>query len=203
MSLTEAGRTFHARCERLLADLDEAEAEASDRHGALAGSLRVAAPLTFGVAHLTPIIIDFMRENPGVVIDLDFSDRIVDLVAEGFELAIRIGRLGDSTLIASKLVDVRVVACAAPALLAERGMPDHPDRLKDWPALCYTGSDRTDIWRYRAPDGSAGSVAMRVRMLANNGGVLRDAAIAGEGVVEPRRRGSERWTRSATRESAR
>ena len=183
MSLTEAGRTFHARCQRILADLDEAEAEASDRHGALKGSLRVAAPLAFGAAHLTPIIIDFMRENPGVEMDLDFSDRVVDLVAEGFEMAIRIGTLRDSSLIARKLVDVRIVACAAPALLAERGMPDHPDQLKDWPALCYTGSERADIWRYRAPDGSAGLVAMQVRMFANNGGVLRDAAIAGEGVI--------------------
>jgi DNA-binding transcriptional LysR family regulator len=183
MSLTEAGRTFHARCQRILADLDEAEAEASDQHGALKGSLRVAAPLAFGAAHLTPIIIDFMRENPGVEMDLDFSDRVVDLVAEGFEMAIRIGTLRDSSLIARKLVDVRIVACAAPALLAERGMPSHPDQLKDWPALCYTGSERTDIWRYRAPDGSTGSVAMQVRMLANNGGVLCDAAIAGEGVI--------------------
>jgi DNA-binding transcriptional LysR family regulator len=183
MSLTEAGRTFHARCQRILADLDEAEAEASDQHGALKGSLRVAAPLAFGAAHLTPIIIDFMRENPGVEMDLDFSDRVVDLVAEGFEMAIRIGTLRDSSLIARKLVNVRIVACAAPALLAERGMPSHPDQLKDWPALCYTGSERTDIWRYRAPDGSTGSVAMQVRMLANNGAVLCDAAIAGEGVI--------------------
>ncbi len=183
MSLTEAGRTFHARCQRILADLDEAEVEASDQHGALKGALRVAAPLTFGVAHLTPIIIEFMRENPGVVVDLDFSDRVVDLVAEGFEIALRIGTLRDSTLIARKLVDVRVVVCAAPSLLAEHGTPDHPDQLKDWPALCYTGSERPDIWRYRAPDGSDGSVTMQVRMLANNGGVLRDAAIAGEGVI--------------------
>ncbi|MGR3717651.1 MAG: LysR family transcriptional regulator [Thermohalobaculum sp.] len=183
MSLTEAGRTFHARCQRILADLDEAEVEASDQHGALKGALRVAAPLTFGVAHLTPIIIEFMRENPGVVVDLDFSDRVVDLVAEGFEIALRIGTLRDSTLIARKLVDVRVVVCAAPSLLAEHGTPDHPDQLKDWPALCYTGSERPDVWRYRAPDGSDGSVTMQVRMLANNGGVLRDAAIAGEGVI--------------------
>jgi DNA-binding transcriptional LysR family regulator len=123
MRLTEAGRTFHARCRRILADLDEAEVEAADQHGLLKGSLRVAAPLTFGEAHLTPVIIDFMRAHPDVEIELEFSDRVVDLVAEGFELAIRIGRLRDSSLIARKLVDVRVVVCAAPALLAERGIP--------------------------------------------------------------------------------
>jgi DNA-binding transcriptional LysR family regulator len=183
MSLTEAGRTFHARCQRILADLDEAEGEVSDHHGMLKGSLRVAAPLAFGAAHLTPMIIDFMRAHPDVEIELDFSDRVVDLVAEGFEMAIRIGTLRDSSLIARKVVSVRVVACAAPALLADRGLPSHPDQLKDWPALCYVGSERADVWRYREPDGSAGSVAMQARMLANNGGVLRDAAIAGEGVI--------------------
>lgn len=183
LSVTEAGRAFHARCQQILADLEEAEAEASDHHGALKGSLRLAAPLAFGTAHLTPILVDFMRENPGVEIDLDLSDRLTDLVAEGFELAIRIGNLRDSSLIARKLCDVRVIVCAAPALIAVRGLPRHPKDLKDWPALCYVGSERTDIWRYRAPDGAPGSVAMTVRMRANNGNVLRDAAIAGQGVI--------------------
>jgi len=156
MSLTEAGRSFHARCQRILADVEEAEAEASDRQSALKGGLRVAAPLGFGTAHLTPIVVDFMREHPQVELDLDLSDRVVDLVAEGFELAIRIGTLRDSSMIARKLADVRVVACAAPALIAARGMPRHPDELKDWPALCYSGTERGDIWRYRAPDGTDG-----------------------------------------------
>jgi DNA-binding transcriptional LysR family regulator len=183
MSLTEAGRTFHARCQRILGDLDEAEAEVSDQHGALRGPLRVAVPLAFGIAHLTPIIIDFMAEHPGVEIEVDYSDRVVDLVAEGFEIAIRIGVLRDSSLIARKLVDVRIVACAAPSLLVERGMPTHPDQLKDWPTLCYTGSERPNIWRYRDADGTEGSVAMQVRMLSNNGRMLCDVAIAGQGVV--------------------
>jgi DNA-binding transcriptional LysR family regulator len=183
MSVTEAGCSFHARCQRILADLDEAEVEAAGRHGALKGLLRVALPLTFGVAHLTPIIVDFMRENPDLVVDLDFSDRAVDLVAEGFEMAIRIGSLRDSSLIARKIVDVRSVVCAAPSLLTERGAPEHPDDLKGWPALCYTGAERPDIWRYRGPDGAGASVAMQVRLLGSNGGMLRDVAIAGEGVV--------------------
>jgi DNA-binding transcriptional LysR family regulator len=183
MRVTEAGRSFHARCQRLLTDLDEAEAEASDGQAALAGGLRVAAPVSFGVAHLTPILIDFLRAHPRVKLDIDFSDRVVDLVGEGFELAVRIGALRDSTLIARKLADVRVVVCAAPALLAERGTPAHPDELSDWPALCYTGSDRPELWRYRATDGTEGAVEMKARLLAGNGGVLRDAAIAGEGVI--------------------
>lgn len=183
MRLTDAGRGFHARCRRILADLDEAEAEAADTQAALSGTLRGAAPLTFGVAHLTPILVEFMRAHPALEVDIDFSDRLVDLVAEGFEMAIRIGRLSDSSLIATRLAEVRLVPCAAPDLVARRGAPAHPDELRDWPALCYAGSERGDIWRWQAPDGAEGAVPMTVRMRANNGGVLRDAAIAGEGVI--------------------
>lgn len=183
MSLTDAGRSFHDRATRILADLDEAEAEVSDAQAALGGRLRVAAPATFGVAHLTPILIDFMREHPGVEVDIDFSDRLADLVAEGFDLAIRIGALRDSSLIARKIADVADVVCAAPALIAEMGRPERPEDLAAWPALCYTGSERPDIWRWRGPDGSSGAVQMQARMRANNGGVLRDAAIAGMGLT--------------------
>ena len=183
MHVTEAGQAFHERARRILADLDEAEREVSDRNVALKGTLRVAAPLTFGVAHLTPILVDFMREHPALEVDIDFSDRIVDLVAEGFELGIRIGRLGDSSLVARRLADVRLVSCAAPALIERHGMPVHPDDLRGWPALCYAGSERGDIWRWKASDGSEGALQMQVRMRANNGTVLRDAAIAGEGVI--------------------
>lgn len=183
MSVTEAGRAFHAQCQRILADLDEAEAEVSNRAGALNGGLRVAAPASFGVGHLTPVLVAFMRANPGVLLDVDFSDRPVDLVAEGFDLAVRIGNLRDSSLVARKLTDVRSVCCAAPGLLAERGTPQHPDALRDWPALCYTGTERPEIWRYRTGDGNEGSVHLSPRLLASSGSALRDAAIAGEGVI--------------------
>jgi len=186
LSVTEAGRAFHARAQRLLADLEEAEAEVSDHHAALKGTLRLAAPLAFGTAHLTPILADFMREHPGVAIDLDLSDRLTDLVAEGFELGIRIGTLRDSSLIARKVCDVRRVVCAAPSLIAERGLPQHPRELKDWPALCYVGSERPDIWRYRTPEGVQESMPMQVRIKANHGGLLADLAVAGLGVcIEP------------------
>ena len=183
MHVTEAGRTFHARCRRILADLEEAEAEASDRHAALRGTLRLAAPATFGTAHLAPILVEFMREHPDLTVDVDFSDRHVDLVAEGFELAVRIGALRDSSLIARKIADVQDVVCAAPALIEKFGRPDHPEALRDWPALCYTGVDRPDIWRWEGPDGSAGAIEMNVRMRANTGRALCDAAVAGLGVA--------------------
>ena len=183
MSLTDAGRSFHERCRRILADLEDAEAEASERHAALRGRLRLAAPATFGATHLSPILVEFMRAHPELAVDADFSDRHVDLVAEGFELAVRIGALRDSSLIARKIVDVADVVCAAPALVDRLGRPQHPEALRDWPALCYTEAERPDLWRWRAPDGTAGAVQMSPRLRANTGRVLRDAAVAGLGVA--------------------
>lgn len=183
MSVTEAGRTFYDRCRRILADLDEAEAEAADHRSALKGPLRVAAPLAFAVDHLTPMIAEFAASHPEVQLDIDFSDRMTDLVAEGFELALRIGSLPDSSLIASKLADVHTVVCAAPALVGRHGRPAAPADLRSWPALGYVGSERGDIWRYRTADGKSGTVSPEVRLRANNGQVLCDLAVAGLGVI--------------------
>jgi len=183
MSMTEHGQTFYDRCLRILADVEEAESEVADANRALAGSLRIAAPLSFGTAHLSALISAFVSRNPELLIDLDLSDRLVDLVGEGFDLAVRIGTLRDSSLIARKLCDIRTVVCAAPALIDRLGRPRTPEDLRDWPALCYTGSERMDIWRYKAPDGTPGSVQVTVRMRANNGTVLLDAAMAGLGVA--------------------
>lgn len=183
MSLTEAGQIFSERARRILADVGEAEAEVSDSSRMLAGQLRIAAPLTFGVAHLAPVITDFVAAHPDLMVDLDLSDRIVDLVGEGFDLAVRIGSLRDSSLVARKICDVRMKPAAAPAFLDRHGRPARPEEMRDWPALAYVGSERPDIWRFRRPDGSEGTVQLPVRMRANNGTVLRSAAAAGLGVV--------------------
>ena len=183
MRLTAAGETFHARAVGILQALDEAETEAGCHSRALTGPLRIAAPLAFGHSHLETILIDFARAHPGLELDLDFSDRVVDLVAEGHDLAVRIGNLRDSTLIARKLLEARMVVAAAPAFWQRHGLPTRPDRLAELPALCYTGSDRGDSWRYAGPDGATGSVNVRAAMRSTSGGFLRDAAIAGLGVV--------------------
>ncbi|MEM1385696.1 MAG: LysR family transcriptional regulator [Pseudomonadota bacterium] len=183
MSLTEAGQTFYDRAARLLAELEEAEAEVSDATRALAGTLRVAVPLTFGVMHLAPIFAAFADEHEALRMDLDFSDRQVDLVGEGFDLAVRIGNLRDSSLIARKLCDVQMMVCAAPDFLDRHGRPADPQALSAWPGLCYQGSERLDIWRYQSADGETGSVQMDVRMRANNGTMLSRAAEQGLGVA--------------------
>lgn len=183
MHLTAAGETFHARAVAILQALEEAEAEAGSENCALTGPLRIAAPLSFGESHLAPVLIDFVQENPGLELDVDFSDRLVDLVAEGHDLAVRIGNLRDSSLIARKLVDVRLVIAAAPAFWARHGMPTRPDDLVAMPALGYTGSERSDGWHWRAPDGTAGAAHMKSFLRSTNGGFLRDAAVAGLGVA--------------------
>lgn len=183
MRLTAAGETFHARAVAILQSLEEAETEAGCQSRTLTGPLRIAAPLSFGQSHLGPILVDFAQAHPGLELDVDFSDRLVDLVAEGHDLAVRIGNLRDSSLIARKLLDVRLVVAASPAFWERHGTPSRPEELNAFPALCYTGSERVDSWRYTAPDGSSGAVPMKVCMRSTYGDFLRDAAIAGLGVV--------------------
>lgn len=186
MSLTEAGQVFYRRARQLLNDLDDAEAEVSDQSHALKGLLRVTAPLTFGVCYLSGIVTDFLDQHPELTLDLDLSDREVDLVGEGIDLAIRIGVLQDSSLIARKIADVKMVVVASPEFLRRFGMPSHPDDLKLLPGICYTNAERPGIWRYRDGDGTDASVQVPMRMKANNGTVLADAAAAGLGVaIEP------------------
>ena len=183
MRLTAAGERFHRRAVELLQALEEAEAEAGDQSRALAGPLRIAAPLSFGRRHLSARLIAFAEANPGLSLDVDFSDRMVDLVAEGYDLAVRIGRLPDSSLIARKLCDVRLVVVASPGFWDRHGRPNKPEDLIGLPTLCYSGTERSEIWSYTGPDGRETTMEMQVAMRATNGGFLTEAAIRGMGVA--------------------
>ena len=186
LTLTEVGETLYNRFVVLLADWQETESAAGDAQAALAGTIRIAAPLSFGIAHLGPAIVDFMREHPLVEFDIDFSDRKVDLIAEGMDLAIRIGNLPDSTLVARKLASISTVVTASPAYLKKHGTPKTPEDLKLFKELRY-GYRPITAWPYKGPDGVEGRVDMKPRLRATNGDFLRDAAVAGEGVlIEPR-----------------
>lgn len=182
LSLTESGRTLYQRALRLVADLEEAEATVSTHAAVLKGSLRIAAPLSFGLLHLGPAINEFAGRHPEVRLFIDFNDRLVDLVEEGFDLAVRIARLQDSSLIARRITPVREVVCASPAYLERHGKPTTPDELEGHVCLRYTNLPDAS-WQYRAPDGGSGAVKLSTRLEANNGDYLRDAAIAGIGVV--------------------
>lgn len=183
LNLTETGRAFHQRALRILDDVLEAELAASHAHGTLQGSLRVALPLSFGVTHLGPAINEFLLSHPHIEFDLDFNDREVDLIEEGFDLAIRIGSLPDSSLIARRLTDIQPVMCASPASLQHRGTPCSPQELLDHHCLVYSLLRDFEHWHLFAADNQPLKVKIRPYLKASNGEYLRDAAVAGLGIV--------------------
>jgi DNA-binding transcriptional LysR family regulator len=183
MSLTDSGQGFYERCLRILADLDEAELAVSQEHATLRGRLRVAVPLSFGLGHLSPAVDVFLRAHPDIVFDLDLNDRQVDLLAEGFDLAVRIADLQDSSLIARRLAPVRHVVCASPDYLAANGTPRRPEELADHACLVYTNAPAPASWEYADSNGRQGRVQVRARVRANNGDSLRQAAEDGHGIV--------------------
>ncbi len=183
LGLTDNGRAFFERAQRILADLEEAEQAVSQAHGAIRGRLKVALPLSFGLLHLAGLINEFMGLHPEVEFDLDFNDRQIDLMQEGFDLAIRIARLPDSSLIARKLAPIRHVACASPDYLARHGTPMRADDLAGHAGLVYSNLANPGLWSYVGPDGLPGSVQVPAKLRANNGDFLRRAAIAGQGVI--------------------
>jgi DNA-binding transcriptional LysR family regulator len=182
VNLTEAGRSFQLRAERLLADLEEAEGQAARESEQPRGTLRISAPVTFGVAHVAPALAAFLRAHQGLRADLSLNDRVVDVVEEGFDLAIRIGRLPDSMLIARRLAVARMVVIAAPSYLAARGRPSHPDDLVDHDCLTYAYAASRDEWRFVGPQGHR-AVSVQGSLRANSGEALREAACAGLGIT--------------------
>jgi DNA-binding transcriptional LysR family regulator len=183
LTLTEAGRGYHERCARILADIDEANLSVSQLQAAPRGRLRVNAPMSFGFLHLAPAIPDFLARYPEVEVDMIMNDRFVDLVDEGFDVAVRIGRLADSSLVARKLAPVRRLVCASPSYLKARGIPASPDDLKDHDCLCYGNMALSDEWRFTALDGKPWLVEVRGRLRTNNGDALRAAALKGLGLA--------------------
>lgn len=185
LSLTEIGHAYYERARRILSDIAEADEIASQLHTELRGMLRVAAPMSFGVRHLSSAVTDFLTSHPGVEIELDLNDRRVDLVSEGYDLAVRIGKLPDSSLIARTLAPCRHVVCASPAYLQNRGIPQTPDDLIGEAHDCLVYSNRTvnEQWRFMS-NGEWRAIPVRTKRLGvNSGEVLRQAAIAGLGLV--------------------
>ncbi|OAN52194.1 LysR family transcriptional regulator [Paramagnetospirillum marisnigri] len=182
LSPTEAGRAYLERCQRILADLEEANLQVSRLQAVPRGRLRVSAPLSFGIGHLAGVLPAFLERYPEIELDMNMTDRHVDLVEEGWDLAVRIGRLADSSLIARRLAPIRVMAAAAPAYLARKGVPHQPQDLAGHDCLTH-GLSMTAEWRFAAEDGRSVDVAVSGRFHADNGDVLRVMALSGLGVV--------------------
>ena len=181
-SLTEAGQAFYERGRQILSDLDEAEREAGQTGMRPRGLLKVNAPMTFGTMHLAPAVPAYLEAWPDVSIDMTLNDRVVDLLEEGFDVAVRIGRLADSSLVARRLAPCRMLACAAPAYLARRGRPRVPHELGLHDCLGYAYASNRETWEFAAPDGPL-QVRIKGRLRVNNGEALVAAAVAGLGIV--------------------
>lgn len=183
LNLTETGRSFYDHGTRILADLEEAEAAVQQEHGELRGTLRFALPLSFGVRHMCGPIATFSKQHPKVRFDLDLNDRRVDLIEDNFDVALRIGRLTDSSLIARRLFDVRAVVCGSPHYLNTHGVPETPADLDDHQCLVYSNLDDPDKWEYEGRDGNRSTVKVNSIMSASSGDFLCNAAAHGMGLV--------------------
>ena len=182
LSLTEEGEVFHARCKELLAGIDEAESEITSRSGEATGTLKVNVPVTFGLLHLAPLWAAFMSLNPNVRLDVTLTDRVVDLVEEGYDLAVRIARLPSSSLVCRKLTSTRMVLCASPAYLREHGTPEHPSDLAHHAVIAYSLLSIGDTWEFTGPNGPV-AVEVSPRMHTNSGDTCRAVALQHRGIV--------------------
>jgi DNA-binding transcriptional LysR family regulator len=182
LSLTPEGEVFHARCRELLSSVEDAEAEITSRSGEATGLLRINVPFSFGLLHLAPLWAAFMAQHPRVTLDVTLADRVVDLVEEGFDLAVRIARLPNSSLVSRQLTSTRLVLCASPGYLQAHGEPRHPADLARHAVLAYSLFSMGDQWTFTAPAGEV-SVKVSPRLRTNSGDTCRLAALHHQGIV--------------------
>ncbi len=183
LSLTEAGQAFYERSVQLLTDLDEAEASVRAAAVLPKGTLRLTCGVSFGIRYIAPAIAEFSARHSQLLFDLDLSDRAVDLVEEGFDLAIRIGHIGQQGLVSRRIGWTRPVCCASPDYVARHGAPAAPDDLTRHECLAYTHAPMPNVWSFEAPDGTNNAVRITPRHRANNGRMLAALAVAGMGVL--------------------
>lgn len=183
LSPTTEGEIFHARCRELLANLVEAEAEITARSGEAAGRLKVNVPVGFGLMHLAALWPAFLSRHPKLLLDITLSDRVVDLVEEGFDCAVRIGQLPASTLISRRLASTRLVLCASPGYLERRGEPVQPADLPAHEVISYSLFSSGENWSFTGPAGEEVAVKVLPRVRTNSGDTCRAAALQDHGLI--------------------
>jgi DNA-binding transcriptional LysR family regulator len=183
LNLTEIGVAFYERSTRILEAVEEARNAAGALQTVPRGRLRINAPVSFGLLHLAPVITEFLELHPDISVEMLVNDRLVDLLEGEFDVAMRIGRLRDSSLIARRIAPIRLAVCAAPAYLATHGVPRTPEDLARHNCLEYTYFESRGEWRLLNSDGEEIIVPVSGRYLANNADVLRSTALAGGGIM--------------------
>jgi DNA-binding transcriptional LysR family regulator len=183
LSLTESGDALYERAKTIIEDFAEAEAIASLTTMQPRGLLRINAPLSFGILHLAPLWPAFMQQYPDVQLDVALSDRVVDIVEEGYDLAIRISRTGSASYAARKLATSRNIVCASPEYLRRHGVPQTPADLSRHACIGYRYAATEDVWNFNDHEGRAHSVKVTCAMHTNNGDTARAAALGGQGII--------------------
>jgi DNA-binding transcriptional LysR family regulator len=182
LSLTAEGEVFQARCKDLLAGVEEAESELTARAGEAIGLVRVNVPVSFGLMHLAPLWPTFIQMHRRVTLEVTLTDRVVDLVEEGYDLAVRIARLSTSSLVSRKLASTRMVLCASPEYLLRHGTPSHPSEIARHVVFTYTLLAMGEQWAFEGPQGPV-NVEVKPRMRSNSGDTCCAAALRHQGIV--------------------
>lgn len=179
VAVTEAGLEFKLRAEKILADVDAARAAVAQSGGEVVGSLRIAAPLSFGISYLAPVLAELAARHPRLDVQTAYSDRFVDLIGERYDAAIRLSSLEDSSLIARRIAPIQGVVVASPAYLERRGAPQTPEDLLDHETLVQGDM----AWKFRDPEGRQSVIRPQSRFRADNAHALMSAALAGLGIT--------------------
>ena len=183
LHLTEVGDGYYARCTHILAEIDEAEAEANALQASPRGQLRVAVPVTLGVRHIAPAIGAYMERYSEVTFDVAVSDRFVNLIDEGFDLAIRVGEPRNSNLISRRLASAHLIVCASPDYVRRAGSPKTPAELGSHACLTYSEIPVPDMWHFESTDGRPETVHVSGPLTASSAGFVHAIALAGRGIV--------------------
>ena len=183
LSLTEAGQVFYERSQFGLGEIEAAEAEVAKLQATPRGRLKINAPMSFGILHIAPALAEFQRQNPEVQLDMNLDDRQIDLVEEGYDVAIRIAELPDSSMVATPLAPCHHIVCASSDYVERYGTPRTPDDLRKHNILSYRYQDSPNEWRFLSPDGRYSSVPVTGSIEMNNSLALRQAALGGAGIM--------------------
>jgi len=183
VKLTEQGELFYQQARHIIDSLDEAERGVQSLNSRPSGTLKITAPESFGMFHLAPALSQFAQDYPEVQMEIDFSNRFSNIIEEGFDVAIRIASLTDSSLIARKLAPCQLVVAASPEYLEKYGTPKHPDEFINHRFIEYSYIDRPKEFRYTTPEGKQAVAPMEVMLRANNSQMLRQAALSHMGII--------------------
>lgn len=182
ISLTDVGKTYYEYCRQIVVDAEEAERSISSQHGVPRGVLKISAPVSIGHIHLAPVLPQFLETYPEVQMDVEFNDRKVDIVAEGFDVVIRVGNLKDTNLINRKIMQSRGVTVVSPEYLQRNRVPAHPLDLTQHDCISYAYK-QTSRWEYTSPNGEPIGVTITPRVISNNAELELSMALAGMGIT--------------------